>query len=66
MHKGCHWSMGTVFCHSSVYEWMEKFKNGRTSFKCEEGGRPATGGRSAFMTCPQCKTFYFGGIKKIV
>jgi hypothetical protein len=24
--EGCHWSMGTVFCHSSVCEWMEKFK----------------------------------------
>jgi len=58
--------MGTVFCHSSVCEWMEKFNNSRTSIKCEEGARLATERSSVFMACPQHKTFYFEDIKKIV
>lgn len=66
MHRKMSLEYGNSVCHSCVCEWMEKFENGRTSIKCEEGARPAIEGSSAFMACPQCKTFYFGGIKKSV
>lgn len=41
----------SVVSQCSVYEWIEKFKNGCTNVKHEEGAGPATERSSACVAC---------------
>jgi hypothetical protein len=42
----------SVVSQRMVYEWIERFKNGRTSIKHEEGARPTASGSFLMLVRP--------------
>jgi hypothetical protein len=60
------WCGNSAASQQSVYEWIERFRNGCTCIKNEEGARLAAEGNLAAWHVSQPKTFYSEGIKKVV
>jgi hypothetical protein len=47
-----------------VYEWIERFKNGRTSIKHEEGARRRASGSFLMLSADHCPLLFFAANEK--